>query len=75
VKWREIAAEKRRLGCRTAKKRKQRQPEGDCGDWNTFDYYYVINNHKRLPQQNGQHGNCLSSALAILMRTVAMEFG
>jgi hypothetical protein len=38
-------------------------------------YYCVINNHRRLPQQNGQHGSCWSRALAILMRTVAMEFG
>jgi 4-carboxymuconolactone decarboxylase len=38
-------------------------------------YYYVINNHRRRPQQNGQHGSCLRRILAILMQTVAMEFG
>ena len=48
---------------------------GEKGKTTGYYYYCVINNQRRLPQQNGQHGNCLSSALAILMRTVAMEFG
>src|SRR4029077_18770540 len=36
-------------------------------------YYCIINNHRRLSQQNGQYGSCLRRALAILMQTVAME--